>query len=76
MLAHHTACQFAAEGCSGLDGALPCAADGEMMAQMRHEALHIAETYRGKNHQAVINLISDGITALGIFVQLLRDSEG
>ncbi len=47
-----------------------------MMAQMRHEALHIAETYRGKNHQAVINLISDGITALGIFVQLLRDSEG
>ena len=45
-------------------------------AELRREALHLAEGFRERNRTALLNLLSDSTIALTGFVLLLRNSEG
>lgn len=47
-----------------------------LQGQLRHEAIEIVERFKGRNRYALLNLVSDGITASSGFVLLLRDTEG
>ena len=45
-------------------------------AELRREALHLAEGFRERNRTALLNLLSDSTIALTGFILLLRNSEG
>ncbi|CAK0741175.1 hypothetical protein CVIRNUC_001305 [Coccomyxa viridis] len=57
-------------------GRAPPLSDFELQAELRREALHLAEGFRERNRTALLNLLSDSTIALTGFVLLLRNSEG
>lgn len=57
-------------------GRAPPLSYSELQAQLRQEAHELVEEFQEKNKHNVLNVISDGITALTGFIILVRDTEG
>ncbi len=47
-----------------------------MQAELRREALRLAEEFKEANRAALLNLLSDSTAAVTLFAMLLRNTEG